>query len=601
MKNFLLAYIFSLAYLCSHAQLGNSKKGNRPDVTTPKDNGGVIKNDNSSRQQLPSAITGRYEYSKMLVDSSVITEILNMNNGGQLLEKVSKDAGSRTIDRTSLSSLTRKIIKPKSAKTSRSQIEDAWSDCTTQEAYLTVGNIGDFTVDYSSQAAMIYPGAMFSAKKFYSGDWTDINYGRNPITIITTVKNTGKGKPSKYIKNPNRANISDAVNELYNSFATEEKKISAEQFSFKLYEVENEASYALKVGASGNYMGVNAASMFSSSDLNKYQYILIDATKIMFNINVMPDQVGLVPNPTPDLMYIKQVNYGARILAVAKIQRYSSQTKAAASLSAQYLIAGGSFDINSLSSQLNNITEINYYVVGGRSNAIKTVYSINDLKTACAQIMETMNYNVAQPISYTLYNMNDKQVKKHSATDYFITQSCDYTEIDKPVVAKDAGVILQIGRMSTPPNNSDAELYGEIWVQAFDKDGKEIFPAKGSSDRLFSVKSEAHLKAEQLNQGMYTPGKKVEFIFPAGTIKAARLKIFYWLYDYNTVGGDNYLFMQQGSQQRPSRDNNLHFVSEVWLDKVSSGLNSNYVIGDFTAKGEGVFTVTVNITKEQKN
>lgn len=601
MKAFLLTFSILLFFQFTNAQTRGSKPGNRPDVLVPKDNGSIIKKDKASIQKLPSEISGRYQYSKILKDNSIITEVLNMNNGGQLTEKISTGFDGRTIDNTALSSSIKKIFKPKTTQTNRSEIDDAWRDCTTQQAYLTVGSMGEFTVDYSSQSAMIYPGALYSAKNFYTGDWTDINYGRNPITIITTVKNTGAKKPSKLIQNPNRSSISDAVNELYNSFTTDEKKISSEQFSFKLYEVENQSSYALKVGASGNYMGVKASAMFSGAEQNKYQYILIDATKIMFSINVMPDQAGIITNPTPDLMYIKQVNYGARILAVAKIQRYTSQNKAAASASAQYLVAGGSFDINSLSSQLNNIVDINYYVVGGRSDVVSTVYSINDLKSACSRIMETMNYHVTQPISYTLHNMNDKQVKKHSATDYFISQTCNFTEKDKPVINKDAGVMLKISRMSTPPSNSDAELYGEIWVQAFDKNGNEILPVKGSSDRLFSVKSEAHLKAEQLHQGFYSPGRKVEFSFPEGQITGATLKIFYWLYDYNTVGGDNYLFMQQGKQQRPARDNNLHFVSEVWLDKVSPGLNPNYISSDFTAKGEGVFNVIVDITKEQKN
>ncbi len=588
MKKYLLLGTALVALINTYGQPRNPAKPNGPVVTKPLDPSARGNNQTSSGQmnKVPLAVVGKYEAYRQLADKTIITQGYDMNNGSNEKVKVTTGLNGRDIVPQAASGKIKKFVKPGSTKSKTTELENGWEDCETETSMLSVFNLGETTINYSDQVSRIYPGAVFSAPSFLKGEWNDINNDRNPLTLITSVKNTGREKPSKKIEAPDRASISNAVNEMYNSFTTDEKKIAAEQFNFTLYEVENEASFALKVGASGHYIGYSAEAMLKTEDKSKFKYILIDATKIMFNINVMPDAAGIMKNPTTDLMYISQVNYGARIIAVAKIQTYSNTTQVGAAVSANYLVAGGSFTLDNLSSQLGSVSEIKYYVVGGRSDAISTVYSVNDLKSACQNIMTTMNYHVAQPISYVFSNMNNKQVKRYSATDYFISNDCTFRSKNIAGVPND--LVIKASIMGISPNvftQDDLDIYGQVWVQAFDGAGKEVLPVGGNSkDRLMDLPVNQRLKPIEV-QNVYAPKKTAEFRLNAEVAKGAKLIIYFWFMDWDEASGDDFLRMRNGNNElRTYNRNNEKYYSAV-IDarnaKSFNGINSpEYVFVD---------------------
>ena len=597
MKKIIILYlsIFLVGFCNAQTKLYQQKSINRGSLTNKVETIPIKKTPTASNirnaaYELPSRTTGIYEYSKKMSDGSIIKQKFRLHESQ--IAKMEKIGPSKT-ELTS-------VIKP-STKNSRSETtedEGGFTDCNTEETRLTVDNLSENTVDYSSQASNIYPGAVYTWENFISGNWNEVNVGRNPITLVASVTNTGNDKPTERIENPNIGTIANARNALYSRFSTDPKMQTNEGFVYKLYEVSNEAEIALKVGASGHGFGVKASALLSTNEKSKHRYLLIDATKTMFNIEVAPDPNGVMQNPTSDMMYIDNVTYGARIIAVVEIETFQSGMNAKFDASAEYLVGGGTFNLDFIKNNYNSVTKINFYVVGGLSSGVTTVYSFDEMKYRCDQILSSLTYQVCKPISYTFKNMQNNVVKKYSATDYFLHQNCTYRK--KDAAPKDIKVNVKINRISTSMSNTDAELYGEIWVQAFDKNGREFFPVN-KMDRLFSVKQNEHLKYEQMQGLGFEPNLEVKFDIPASLKNGAKVKIFYWLKDYDNIGNDDYLFMQNGYTQKPSRDNNEHFVKEIHLEELTEKNTAQGISTSFTAQGEGVFIVNSMVTKTEKN
>ena len=194
----------------------------------------------------------------------------------------------------------------------------------------------------------------------------------------------------------------------------------------------------------------------------------------MFSIKTSVGANGIIDPAyaTRDMMYISNVSYGARVLAVAELETYDAESNAKAEAGIDYAVAGGSANFEYFSKQFNSKAVIKMYVVGGQSDQVTTVYTFDDVKKVCANILRTLNYKNAQPIKYQFSNVNNDLVLSNSATDYFITQSCVYTAD----AAKPADRVFTASISSIMPINiseTDLEIYGQVWAQAFDgKTGK---------------------------------------------------------------------------------------------------------------------------------
>jgi hypothetical protein len=452
------------------------------------------------------------------------------------------------------------------------------------------------TVDYSGQMEGIYPGAVYSIQNFMKGGWNAVNTGRNPITLVATVQNTGSDSPTVRIETPNYASISSARNILFNRFTTEDKKIGSESFQYRLYEISNEAELTLKIGASGYGFGAKASGLFTSSDKKTHRYLLIDAVKSMFSIGVMPEEAGLLVNPTDEMVYISKVTYGARIIAVAEIETYSSGMDVKFTAGADYLVAGGDFSLDYISRQFGSATKINFYVVGGASDKVSSVYSFDELKSRCNEILTTLNYHTSKPISYHLKNMQNNLVKKYSATDYFLSQSCTYRKGDE--APKDIEVVAALNRIEPiDRSETDMEIYGQVWAQLFDPNGREILP-EGGRDRLLDLKDNQHLLQSSFIP-WYTPGPQVNarFKIPGTLAKGCKLVIYYWLMDDDvSPNDDDFLSMRNGNGTMKRYKNDMYYATEIIIgENITDPPSAEFVDRD----SESGVRVFLNISKRE--
>lgn len=503
-------------------------------------------------------VSGRYEFSKRMNDGTTIKQIFQLQENKIASFKNNRMAASSKIKKM-----------PRNATHTTNDIAAGTEECTTEETILSVDNIAETTVDYSGQAAYIYPGAVYKFDNFMKGGWNDINVGRNPITLVASVSNTGTEKPTEKIESPNQASIANAKNVLYNRFTTHPKKISNEGFQFRLYEVSNEAEIALKLGASGYGFGVKASGLINSTDKKSHHYLLIDATKSMFSISVMPEPSGIMQNPAADMMYISNVVYGSRIIAVAEIETYQSGMDVKFSAGADYLVAGGDFNLDYIAKEFGSTTKINFYVVGGQSDKISSVYSFYDLKMKTDEILKTLNYHTSLPISYTLKNMSNNIVSKYSATDYFLSQSCILRKKDE--APKDIEVSASIHLSQLDNTETDIEIFGQVWAQLFTANGKEILPV-GAKDRLMDLKDNQHLVKSSFYP-YYAPQVSPHFIIPGSSAAGCKLIVYYWLMDDDDKpNDDDFLSMRNGNGTMRRYKNDNYYATEINLDKSLTNL-----------------------------
>lgn len=472
---------------------------------------------------------------------------------------------------------------------------DGWI-CHTEEKRVSLDDNSFMTVNYSEQAANIYPGAIYKFDNFINGSWKSEGKNRNSIRLSARVFNV-KGNNYEDVENPDADLITNGIAQLFQRFSTDPNRVTSSSMAFTAYEIESLSDAAVKIGASGYGYGFFASNLFSMSNKEQHKYILIDCTKEMFTINTSVPKEGFFNAPgiqTSDMMFISSVTYGVRILACMDIEVKDKAIADKFSAGGSWGVAGGQIDVDAFSREFSSSSTIKMYVVGGKSNEVYPVYSISDLKKRCADIASSTNYNTVAPIKYQLRNLNDEVVLSSSATDYFKTRSCYYQAPD--AAPKDIMVKVTVPSMRTQPSNTDAELYGEIWAQAFDANGKEIF-AQGNKDRLFDIfNADAHLKAEQLHS-YYHPGNEVNFKIKADKIKGITIKVFYWLMEYDNIGSNDYLHLQGGKQQKASREKDMNYCIEFKLDDVPNDYKGLEKESNFTAQGEGVFTILTNVKK----
>lgn len=471
--------------------------------------------------------------------------------------------------------------------------DDGW-ECLTEEKKVTISDNAFMTVDYAEQASHIYPGAIYKFDNYVNGSWKGEENNRNPIRINATVYNT-TGKNYEDIEEPAAATIGNGIATLFRGFSKNPNEIASGSMSFTAYEVESMSDAMVKIGASGYGFGFYAKNLFQFNDKEHHKYIMIDCTKEMFTINTSIPKNGFFTNAssqTTDMMFINSVTYGVRILACMDIVTRDRAIADKFEGGGNWGVGGGQVDVEVLSKEFNSTSTIKMYVVGGRSNEVFPVYSIDDLKKRCAKIAETVTYNTVMPIKYQFKNLEGEVVISNSSTDYFKVRSCSFQKPNEP--EKDLEVTANITSMTTLNNNTDAELYGQIWAQVFDGRGKEVMPLYGK-DRLFAIDQQTHLNAEQLRY--YVPGINARFKIPADAKKGAKMIIYYWLMEYDNIGSDDFLSMQN-SYQLPDRHNKneKYFVTEVRLEEVPPSAGGVKKIANFTAKGEGNFQVDTNIS-----
>ncbi|MBS1742419.1 MAG: hypothetical protein JST81_05235 [Bacteroidetes bacterium] len=509
----------------------------------------------SSRAKAVNIYSTNTDYT--LEDGTTIKQSFNFNTGQKAFVKSPSTNSVKRLERNE---------KDLAAE----RENNGWKNCSTKEVRITASNMTDMYIDNSAQMSNIKPGLLYKYEDYIKGNWKTINDNKHPITLITDVKNTN-GAPSIEVPNPNETNISNAINTLFSRHTNVASETSSQGFIYKCSEIESQSDLLIKVGASGYGFGFSASALFSSKKSEKHRYLLIDATKSMFSIKTSVGANGIIDPAyaTRDMMYISNVSYGARVLAVAELETYDAESNAKAEAGIDYAVAGGSANFEYFSKQFNSKAVIKMYVVGGQSDQVTTVYTFDDVKKVCANILRTLNYKNAQPIKYQFSNVNNDLVLSNSATDYFITQSCVYTAD----AAKPADRVFTASISSIMPINiseTDLEIYGQVWAQAFDGKNREVFP-ENRRDRLLDIKQNQHLNAGDIKRS-YSPNIEASFKIPGDALAGAKIIVYYYLWDYDVKPNpDDFLSMRNGVKKIYSGNKADFYVHEFYLNAAANG------------------------------
>ncbi len=204
------------------------------------------------------------------------------------------------------------------------------------------------------------------------------------------------------------------------------------------------------------------------------------------------------------------------------------------------------------------------YVVGGPQQGVYPAFNQAELISVIQGIFKTGTYASAQPIKYSFRNVKGEVVLSQSATDYFVTRNCT----PKALVEKapDRLYTTKLWNLRRGEDD-DWELYGQVWAQVYDAQGREIGPVYGT-DRLFDIKEENHL-SEQEGTGGYSPNLVVTFKIPAAKQAGATMTVWYWLNDYDSGSDNDNLSMRNGNK-RQYKDGNSDVRNTNYSDETSS-------------------------------
>ncbi len=549
MKHFIALLLFVLTYTTIDAQERIKiipRQGGQVPASIP-----ITKPGDIQMEKAPVLGATVFKKEKRLPDNSVITQTFT----------VSSPIASIPLNNNASGNVS--TAKPIRNVAINPPVRTAYGKetCQTENTRISASNLSDLSVDfsYSQQVANIYPGALYKFDDYYSGSWNAINYGRNPITLVASVKNNN-GSPVQVVNDPGFANITGGISQLFGRFTRNPAEIAQEGFRFNVYEVESQAEMAFRIGASGHYFGISASNMFSSSSREKHKYLLIDATKEMFSISVQAPQNGLMVDPnatTSDMMYISNVTYGARVLACVELDAYDKEIADKFSAGANYLVAAGQAEVEAYLKEMGTSMKISFYAVGGNAKDATLAYSFDGVKQLCNNIIAGLNYQTSQPIKYQFKNRNNEVVHSSSATDNFLSQSCTLERDMKVTASIDKIELLDI-------SETDAEIYGQVWVQVFDNRGREILPDY-NKDRLLDIKDNQHLNRQSFWGGGYKPGINATFTIPKEVYPGSKMVVYYWMMDDDdSPNDDDFLGMRNAIQRKYNRNNLDYYVHEFY-------------------------------------
>ena len=398
------------------------------------------------------------------------------------------------------------------------------------------------------------PGLIYNVKDLYNGDVLNKEkfpyaQNRNPIELITSVKNfNGKDNSiSENIGNPDIKTINQAIANFYARYTTKDSMISVQNAKFYSCAITSKSEFVLKIGGSGYYAFFGAAGGFDMNNSEEYKSLYFEATKELFTIAARPATAEGFFNTDPgditNLGYISAVTYGVRIIGKVDIENKADAMSGSLKTSFDLGIAGGEVSMNTYKANSKVKTVVTLYAVGGRCDKIG-ICTVDNIEYTIDNYLRTANYNVAQPIKLQCSTLDGQLMKFVDATDNFTYKEC----IPAALVDAPENITLNnLNVIADNPNNNDYDLYGKVWVKAFDKDNNEI-PADRGANMLMDVSGENEIDLDNPAYSTYSPGSSVNISIPAGHSKGAYLLVYYALFDedanpdYGTGDDDQFSF-----------------------------------------------------------
>ncbi len=298
--------------------------------------------------------------------------------------------------------------------------------CTTEIISVNAESSSFMNANYSQQATYLTPGTLYSFNDFFSGNFKEHNTARNPVTLISDNTTNTTGQVSENVQSPSLATLVTAVGSLTRSYSTSSGSSSLQ---YRIFISDNESDLSIKLTGGGGYAGFQASASYNNNQSNKTYFLTIDAIKPMYTITTSIESGGIFPDPSQpqskkDLIMIKSVTYGTRILANLTITMNSQSDDI--NFKAQYGKEGVSPNVNAMFNYLktakNTTTTANGYVVGGPMNT--TIFNTDKLQQEITALLAQCNYQTAKPIAYSFCDMQGNILGIKSGTDQFTVTSC---------------------------------------------------------------------------------------------------------------------------------------------------------------------------------
>jgi len=273
----------------------------------------------------------------------------------------------------------------------------------------------------------ITAGSIYTFEDFYTGAHNEIVSGRNPITIYTTNIRT-TGPVSKEITNPMGSSITTAIRDIVSPFSNE---LGSARLIYRTFSSDSELDFKLKVTAGGMYGAFKASANYDLNTNEKMFYITFDVSKPMFRVIAERPEKGFFSNPAveqqnPNMIFIKEVEYGTRLLVNLEIT--ASSREDIAKISASYGVGDTtkkefSASMDLLRTLKSTTTTVNAYITGAPQDV--TTLNKDKLEEEIRALVQRCNYGTAEPIMYKLADMNGRVIGIRSSTDQFQVRDCN--------------------------------------------------------------------------------------------------------------------------------------------------------------------------------
>lgn len=402
----------------------------------------------------------------------------------------------------------------------------------------------DMTVITNSDQIFNYsPGLIYDVRDLYSGNVMQktkyINgEGRNPVTVVTSVANFrgSDNKIDETVAVPSSTNLRQAIVRLNSRYTTSEDLTSIQNFRYSSAEVHNKTEFGFKLGAQAHYAMVSAGVDFEINNNRERKSIYIEGVKELYTLMVEPPQNGFFQQPPTDdpgnLAYISKVVYGIKVIGIVEIDNNEDAMRFAANAGVEFGIGGASVDVQTWSSQKNKNTKVKLYVIGGRSVDVGAC-TLENFNATVNNLLRNVNYRVAQPIRIAASTLDGKLINFTDATDNFT-----YDEYTPAAVAKAPTTIIVDGASLraklSGPGTEDYDIYGKMWVMAYDKNNRDI-PAANGDNHLFNFENEIDMSDEASVVKQFN--KNVTIPIAADRVEGAYIDVCFAIVDKD-AGGD---------------------------------------------------------------
>lgn len=346
---------------------------------------------------------------------------------------------------------------------SRTESDQGNMKCVTVVKSINAQSTTFMNVNYNQQAIHIFPGAIYSFSNFFAGNFRPFEQSRNPITISTDNLANSTGSTFEEVTNPTMVNINSKIANIIRPFST---STGSANIQYRVFTSDNDADLSVKLSAGGGYAGFKASGGFSISQTEKKYYLTIDAIKPLYTLTTSVPAAGFFSDKSieannANLMVIKSVTYGARVLANLEITLNTAKDdidfKASFGADSGKGVSANAFaTFNYLRTSKAASTTANVYAIGGPMNT--TIMATDKLQELITDLLSRCNYQSAQPLSYSFMDLNGNILGIETATDKFTVPKC----VPKSSVYKLNSVVVTVytGKDNKEQgSNAMAELY----------------------------------------------------------------------------------------------------------------------------------------------